>query len=63
MANSQGTASILLKAHTMGSLDLKRTEQAYNMLDMKVVGDAERGVSVTNKITVGNEVANNSWII
>ena len=37
--------------------------QAYNMLDMNVLGLLARGVSITNSMTVGNLDANDSVIM
>ena len=58
-AKSHATTSILLKMHTKGSWDLYRTEQAYSMLLMKVVGLTHRGVSITYNIIVGKEEESN----
>lgn len=46
-----------------GNRVLYRMEQAYSMFDMKVVGDFERGTSITYTIIVGKDVANASVII
>jgi hypothetical protein len=48
---------------SMGRRDLYMTEEAYSMLLMKVVGEEERGVSTTYRITVGKALLSNSWII
>lgn len=46
-----------------GNRALYRMEHAYNMFDMNVVGDFERGTSITYTTIVGNDVANASVMI
>lgn len=46
-----------------GNRALYRIEQAYNIFDMNVVGDFERGTSITYTTIVGNDVANASVIM
>lgn len=46
-----------------GNRDLYRIEQAYNILDINVVGFIDRTTSITYTIIVGNDVARPSVII
>lgn len=62
-ANRWSSMSILFITTINGNRALYRIEQAYSMFDMNVVGDFDRGTSITYTTIVGKDVANASVMI
>ena len=62
IAKLGSTTSLLLKTITIGKRVLYNILQAYNILDMKVTGDMQRGVSTMYNIHEGKDDATDSVI-